>query len=764
MLRDIPSADAFNRDVNRNENRVPGFLRLCRFRVEQGIEKGLWRAALYGPLSLGLSVGIQWMLVALIFWGPLPALPTKTSELTFLGASWFHPERDLFIYLIGCVLTVLGTIGLVWLWKSDLRAQPASQMKGFAIASATAQLLLSVTSLVLFEIFLPLLRPLAANVQLIPSSVGLALLLIPGLCSLIIGAFGLRFVVSRVGLNFGKNALEAWASLSRSASQDSLEPNYRIIAALMDVLIVLLVSVIIYVPPWRELTGWLFRYDEFHHWDYFAVGPTLGFSHHRALGTEVYAQYGVGWPMLLNVIAPIAPLSYGLVIHIAIIYGCVYFAGIYLLLRLFLKNAAWAMTGVFVAIALQLFHGIEPRTVLWQYPSSSIIRAPFDVWFFTAVLMYMRSQRIFWGFLTGLIAGLSLLFETETGLYLCAVCACFFFVSVPFFVSRNLKRHFRAACVSGVTALVVSCLGLVIASRGTLLHAKFWVGWSEAIFKYSAGIGMLPIAGVPNTTLLLFATFLVIYLFSFNRMLITSLVGESSASDLFLGCLSLYGIFTLILFVGRSHPYNIYHASVPFAVILVASLARLHDRLLIRFDRLHPAIRYALPLACAAGTCVALFSQSAFQNYPNLFWTLRHGFPREGLSLSHTGIQGLPESARSFADEFDVMTTEIRTLAKSGKSIAIFDYADTKYYLASGTIPWSRYSPLMPFLMTKAQVEEVKNELLRRCPDYVFLSNDLRRVEARGQLDTWIALRNTLEEHHLHEGDEGMFEVWHFIR
>lgn len=764
MLRDIPSADAFNRDVNRNESRVPGFLRLCQFRAEQGIDKGLWRAALYGPLSLGLSVGIQWILLALILWGPLPALPTKTSELTVLGASWFHPERDLFIYLTGCVLTAIGTIGLVWFWRSGLRVQPASQMRGFAIASATVQLLLSVTSIALFGAFLPLLRPLAANVQLIPSSVGLALLLIPGVLSLVIGAFGLRFVVSRVGLNFGKNAFDAWESLSRCASHDSSKPNQRVVAALMDVLIVLLVCAIVYVPPWRELTGWLFRYDEFHHWDYFAIGPTLGFSHHRALGTEVYAQYGVGWPMLLSVIAPIAPLSYGLVIHIAIIYGCVYFACIYLLLRLFLKNAAWAMTGVLVAITLQLFHGIEPRTVLWQYPSSTIIRAPFDVWFFAAVLMYMRSQRIFWAFLTGLIAGLTLLFETETGLYLCAVCACFFFLSVPFSASRNLKRHLRAACVSSFIALVVGCLGLVIASRGTLLHVKFWVGWSEAIFKYSAGIGMLPIAGLPNTTLLLFAMFLAIYLLCFNRMLITSLFWESRASDLFLGSLSLYGIFTLILFVGRSHPYNIYHASVPFAVILVASLALLHDRLLICFGRQHSAIRYALPLVCAAGACITLFSQAAFQNYPNLFWTLRHGFPREGLSLSHTGIQGLPESARSFADQFDVMTTTMRTLAKSGKSIAIFDYADTKYYLASGARPWSRYSPLMPFLMTKAQVEEVKNQLLRRCPDYVFLSNDLQRVQARGQLDTWIALRNTLEEHYLHEADKGMFEVWHFIR
>lgn len=764
MVADISSADAFNRGLSRSDSRVLNFLRACRFRTEQDIDKGLWRAALYGPLSLGLSVGIQWILLALILWGPLPALPTKTNELTVLGAAWFHPERDLFIYLIGCVLTAVGTIGLVWFWRRNFRVQPASQMRGFAIASAIVQLLLSVTSLALFGTFLRVLRPLPATVQLIPSSIGLALLLIPGVLSLVIGVFGLRFVVNCVGLNFGRNALKAWAGFSRSASQDSSEAKHRIIATLIDVLIVLLVSVIIYIPPWRELTGWLFRYDEFHHWDYFVVGPALGFSHHGALGTEVYAQYGVGWPMLLSVIAPIAPLSYGLVIHIAIIYGCVYFAGIYLLLRLFLKNAAWAMTGVLVAITLQLFHGIEPSTVLWQYPSSTIIRAPFDVWFFAAVLMYVKSQRIFWAFLTGLIAGLTLLFETETGLYLCAVCACFFFLSVPFFASRNPKRHFRAAYVSCFVALVVGCLGLVIASRGTLLHAKFWVGWSEAISKYSAGIGMLPIAGVPNTTLLLFAMFLAVYLLSFNRMLITSLCWESSASDLFLGSLSLYGISALILFVGRSHPYNIYHTSVPFIVVLVASLARTHDLLLVRFGRLHPVIRYALPLACAAGASIALFSQSAFRNYPNLFWTLRHGFPREGLSLSHTGIQGLHESARSFADQFDFTTTEMRRLAKSGKSIAIFDYADTKYYLASGARPWSRYSPLMPFLLTKAQVEEVKNELLRRCPDYVFLSNDLGRVQARGQVDTWIALRDTLKEHHLHERDEGMFEVWHFIR
>jgi hypothetical protein len=744
MPSDTPNANSYNRDSSRNE--------------------GLFITDLYGPLSLGLSVGIQWMLVALLFWGPLPALPAQINELTVLGAFWFKPERDLCVYLAGCVLTTIGTVGLVWLWKVHFRIEPASQKKRFATAAATVQLLLGGTSFALFATLLPVLRPMVANDRVIFSLVGFTLLLIPGIVSLIMGTFCLRFVVSVAGLGFGKNVFEGWETLLGSPGQDSSKRNRGMMEAAMDVLIPLLVCVIIYVPPWRELAGLFFLRDEFHHWDYFTMGPALAFSHHLALGTDVYAQYGVGWPMLLSAISPIAPLSYGLVVNIAIVYGCAYFAGIYLLLRLFFKDVTWALIGVIIAITLQLFRGIEPGAVLWQYPSSTVIRAPFDVWFFVAILMYMRSQRIFWALTTGLTVGLALLFETETGLYLCAAWACFFLVSVPFFVSRDLKTHFKCACVSCSTAAIACCLGLVIASRGTLLHAEFWAGWGEAIFKYSAGISMLPIAGVPNTTLLLFAMFLVAYLFCFTRMLIASLQWEISASDLFLGCLSFYGLLTLILFIGRSHPYNIYHVSVPFAVVLVASLERMHERLLIRFGWLPSAMRRAFPLACAAGACVGLFSQSAFQSYPNLFWILRHGFPDQGLSLSHTGIRGIPPAALRFADQFDVITARMRDLTESDRSIAIFDHADTKYYLSSGAVPWSRYSPLMPSLLAKAQVEKLKKELLERHPDYVFLSNNLKGVQAHGEVDTWTILRDTLKQHYVLENNTGLFEVWHPIR
>jgi len=36
-----------------------------------------------------------------------------------------------------------------------------------------------------------------------------------------------------------------------------------------------------------------------------------------ALGTEAYAQYGVGWPMLFAGLSPILPLTYGGMIEAA---------------------------------------------------------------------------------------------------------------------------------------------------------------------------------------------------------------------------------------------------------------------------------------------------------------------------------------------------------------------------------------------------------------------------------------------------------------
>ncbi len=78
------------------------------------------------------------------------------------------------------------------------------------------------------------------------------------------------------------------------------------------------------------------------------MGPALAVRHGMALGTEVYSQYGMGWPCLAGMFSQLVPLTYGNLVSIAVVYGCVYFCGLYWLIRLYTGAAAWAALGTFI--------------------------------------------------------------------------------------------------------------------------------------------------------------------------------------------------------------------------------------------------------------------------------------------------------------------------------------------------------------------------------------------------------------------------------
>ena len=123
----------------------------------------------------------------------------------------------------------------------------------------------------------------------------------------------------------------------------------------------LLIVLILGVPDFSRFSGALFELDEFHHWDFFAVAPALQVRAGRALGSQAYSQYGVAFPLLANALSPVAPLRYDNFLKIGVGLGCLYFVGLYLLLRILLRDALWAATGTLVALNLQCFTGTMGR-------------------------------------------------------------------------------------------------------------------------------------------------------------------------------------------------------------------------------------------------------------------------------------------------------------------------------------------------------------------------------------------------------------------
>ena len=113
-----------------------------------------------------------------------------------------------------------------------------------------------------------------------------------------------------------------------------------------------------------------FKRNIFHHWDYFVTAPALGYLHGQALNTQVYSQYGTGFPLLFALLNPIYRLSYGHIFQFTNIYTCVYICGVYLFLRRLLRNPSWAAFGAFAFIYYKLFNW----TVAWDAALSTALQ------------------------------------------------------------------------------------------------------------------------------------------------------------------------------------------------------------------------------------------------------------------------------------------------------------------------------------------------------------------------------------------------------
>ena len=232
------------------------------------------------------------------------------------------------------------------------------------------------------------------------------------------------------------------------------------------------ITLLIYVPDPAHLASRVFQTDGFHHWDPYAVAPALAYGHGAALGTDVYCQYGVGWPLLLAALSCFRPLAYKLAIEMGVLWACLYFTALFLFLWDLLRSRRWAICGVLLAVFLQMFCGTE--VPLWVSPSSTVMRSAMDV-FFWSCLRHARGGDDRYAYLTGAIVAAAMLFGLDTGLYLLvchgAYCPALWRLQTDPERQPRLRGY---ALRSGATLLATLLLGLVMASRGTLLHGGFW--------------------------------------------------------------------------------------------------------------------------------------------------------------------------------------------------------------------------------------------------------------------------------------------------
>ena len=699
------------------------------------------------------------MLVLLLLLGPYREL-SGSAPLTSWGTTQCKPEYDLVLYVIGCLLTVALALGTTWLLQRSAGGAGSRVRTAVQIAIGVSGLGLFLT--LLCQCF-PLDRPNGPIVYSVPvrlpqhpGTLNMAVLLVAPLATLLGGILTHRRAAGRVTPQGSRPPHRRNADSVRAP----IEPLGTKSAAarwgyLLDGVALLFLMSLLFIPPgsWSALAGRLFAVEKLHHWNFFAMDPAYSFTCAEALGTERYSQYGMGWPLTYALLARFTPLAYSTMIGVGMLWGCVYYVGAYVLLRLIVRGRALALAGALAALLLQMFHGLDATANIWNYPSSTCLRNPFDLAAFIAFCRFLQTRAYKWGLAAGVLAGLEALFITETGIYLVLVLGAALLAIL--WRARQAQDHaalratLRAGLLGAVVGVVVLLVGLWIASRGTLWKREFWSGYLEALWAYPQhGLGMLPVAGVDGPGLLLFAAFCLVYLTVVAWVVIDIARGTSEPRTILLGTLSAYGILVLVLFVGRSHAYNLYHVAVPLALILAVLLDRSTEGLPGRLRR------HLLWPALVAGLTIWLWFRPTFQGYP----TLLHGGlapPPAGSAylLAEQRDVALPEQCRGAAAYTSDVADAIRQLTKDGARVAVLDdRLDIIIDRAAHIAPWGRYGALATMIITQTQLEREVNRLRNDAPAYVLLPpaqvqrwqpfvealmGDYERSGAIGQLGVW---------------------------
>lgn len=697
-----------------------------------GREPGL--PQLIPPVALAAAAGIVGFLGAVLLWRP-PAAPL--AEITGAGTVNVMPEHDVALYLgmgMACLLFIafLAVFGGP---RRDGAASPSATLvrAGVATAGAGAAVLASIAT------FAHARNRLPAGPRVRASEL----------------AF---FAVVAAGL-----AVAAWAlAPRRPASPASASagpagvPPARWHPA--DLVVPLALVAIVYVPGWRLLAGNAFSGEEFLHIDFFAIGPALAFSKGLALGTDVHAYYGMGWAIALTKLPLVRTLSHGHFIRLEVIYGCIYFTAVYAFLRLFTRRWQWAVSGTALAFLLQLFGSYSSAFIMWRFPSATVLRWAFDIWFFLTCLAYLRTHRERWLVAGGVLVGLAILFQTDTGIYL-GLSAAFFWCCLLSIERDSVRRLVRAGAMAAAGGLAVLVLGLGVASRWTLTDQAFWDGWLENLRQTRAGATLLPLVAIEGQRVLIFfALMIAVYLSAAGYTLFVAVHRRLGPDALLLGTVAVYGFLTLLYFVGRSNPHNLFRPAVPFAIVLAGAATVLRSSGPGSGGARARTAR-ALPWAVMALAITMLVAHPGFRNYPSLAKTAFTGSEPEGLCMPRNpDICGIDAHLAPYIDQLQALSDRLRDVAGPDDRVAMLDTMGPLVHVMADVRPWGRYIPLFPAVFFNSMVDDIAEDLESSPPDIVVMRS--RALHNPFHEEVWQAIRPTVEREYTLDSDFGPFEVW----
>jgi len=703
-----------------------------------------------GLVCLLAAAAVTAMLAGVLAWTP-PRV--DADRLTTTGVVNVQPERDVFVYLLCGVTALVLVAALAWLARraptsSDGRAaEPRQRLRLYSVGGASAAVSISTA------LFLHARRRLPGGPRIRTAEM-VVFVVVDAACLVAAWALGARPPMS-----------DGIDPVDEVSEPDAGPARPRLVLA--DGIVAILVVAVLYLPGWRALAGNSFAGEALLHLDYFAMAPAWALEKGVALGSGLHLNYGVGWPLLLTKVPVLGTLSYGEFVRLEVLYGCLYFVALYAFLRLLVGRWQWAAAGTTLAVFLQVFAGFPAAFILWRFPSATVVRWAFDVWFFLACLLYLRTRRLVWVVVGGALVGLAVLFVTETGLYL-AISAVFFWGCLWRLDSPSGARLARVVAASVALGGGIVVLGLGVASRWTLFSdLAFWDGYLENLRLTSVGATMLPLTGVAGQrAIIFFVAMLCTYLVVAGTTVVHLVQNRLSTATIILGTVAIYGFFTLLYFVGRSHEQTLFRPAVPFAIVLTGYARIAWTRTSRRLaamgphrERLRRGIQLA-PWVALAASVAMLVAHPGLRSYPNPVRAALAGAPSEDpcVLADPADICGLPPPAAAISGQLHQAATELRELGSPTRSVAILDESGPLLDQMADARPWGRYVPAFPGLFLRSQAQTLVDDLEHDPPDLVVMRAPAEQNPYYG--DLWQAVRGPVERGFDMKARAGPFEIW----
>lgn len=711
----------------------------------------------FAPLFLSLSIGIQWLMAGFLIIGLHPRKRVM-EQLTDLGNSWFRPEYDIGIYIIGCFSILLLTFFLTWIWRrylqlnakttgTDIINAGIKQIYSGSVSFAVQTALIFIFKNQILEYWQ---QPGFHNWKVVLTIFWSLVLISPGAISLAVFFIQTGYRIIIIDIFFRQ-----------------LKLIFKLIIKLQDIIVPSIIILLIYIPDWQNISGSIFMNDKFFHWDVFAIRQALAFKQGLIPGREIYVQYGIGWPVLLSKLYS-GTFIYGQAIRAGIIYACCYYIGVYILLRLLTKSSLWSLTGIILMLNFQFFMIHSPQPFLWETPSSTVLRMPMDIWFFICLYFYTSTKHGYWIKIMAILVGLAILFGFDTGLYLLLT----HLLWILFLIIRKkikskkveIKTEIKSILTSLFIIIIVVLSGLIIVGKTSVFSSEFWLGIFEGVIEHGTGVSAYPMALLrSNTGLIGFELIIGTYLMVLGNVLIKILRQENNHDDLLKASLSFYGLALLLIFVNRSKALNILHPSLPFWILMTWMitgtnkiwLEQIKNKFYINRQNIKKLFQLWIPGFLLLFSSVILFTGTEFRTYPNLLNYLTKSLPVKSscLMTEPRDICGLPDTQKQTIIDFDKVVSAVKILLSQGKTVAIFDDRDTLFNLAAGNTTWFRYQPGL--VLFKTQLDTIKRQIIQQPTDYLLITNT-----DNGSHNVWNEVHKTVDGRYFLTQTIGGMEFW----